>query len=338
MKKQLVLVAGLAVLATPAMASKARLQALGESANGSQYINDNRNIFLNASSVNAHKDLVTFETGASSSTTDGADAPRAEGGFYFGNGNLVYGAQLGGQSDTSHALRSAGLAGATDVAESNGVDLFVGGDAGIKWGASLFHTSSTDKQTTTANDMKSQSAMRARLGVSQGNWDAFANINLTNELKQFDGDKFKGKLGYQLGGSYLLNDYRIFANYSDLTGEGTVSGTKNDVSLNQMEVGVGRTAKLNDKASLFTKVSYKSIVAENDAATAGNAGNFSSKKTTTTTLPVVVGLEYDAASWLTVRGSVGQNVFISEVKGQDKKSVENSTVVNAGTTLKFGDF
>lgn len=337
MKKQLVLAAGLAVLAAPAFASKARLQALGESANGSQYINDNRNIFLNAAHVNNHKDLVTYEWGTSSQTTDAAATPRAEGGVFFGNGNMVYGVQLGGQSDSSHALRSAGLAGAADVAESNGIDLFVGGDAGIKWGASLFHTTTEDKQTTTANNMKTQDAMRARLGVAQGNWDAFANINLTNEVKQVDGDKFEGGLGYQLGGSYMLNDYTLFANYTDLTGEGKIGGTKEDVSLNVMELGAARITKLNDKANLFTKISYKKITAENDAAAAGNGANFAVEKNETTTMPAVIGMEVDAASWVTLRGSIGQNIFISENKGEDKKSVENSTIVNAGATLKFGD-
>jgi hypothetical protein len=337
MKKQLVLVTGLAVLAAPAFASKARLQALGEAANGSQYISDNRNIFLNAAHVNNHKDLVTFETGASSQVTDGADTPRAEGGVFFAHGNMVYGAQLGGQSDTAHALRSGGLAGSTDVAESNGIDLFVGGDAGMKWGASLYHSTTEDKQTATADDMKTQDSMRARLGVAQGNWDAFANISLKNEVKQVDGDKFEGGLGYQLGGSYMINEYTLIANYSDFSGEGKIGGTKEDISLNVMEVGAARISKLNDKANLFTKVTYRKTTAENDAAGAGNGANFAVEKNENTTLPAVVGLEVDAASWLTLRGSVGQNILISENKGEDKKSIENSTIVNAGASLKFGD-
>jgi poly-gamma-glutamate capsule biosynthesis protein CapA/YwtB (metallophosphatase superfamily) len=106
MKKQLIVALGLAVLATPAMASKARLQALGEDTFGSFYINDNRNIFLNAAHVNNHKDFVTFETG--STIADGADdsaaAPRPEGGVFFGQGNLVYGVQLGNESNTSNLV------------------------------------------------------------------------------------------------------------------------------------------------------------------------------------------------------------------------------------------
>lgn len=343
MKKQLVLVTGLAVLAAPAFASKARLQALGESANGSQYINDNRNIFLNAAHVNNHKDLVTFETGASSQVTDGETSSRAEGGYFTSHGNMVYGVQLGQQSDTAHALRVAGLNNTTtDVAEKNTVDLFVGGDAGVKWGASLLYGSSEDKRTTAtaaaATDAKENESMRLRLGASQGNWDAFANISIANEVKLVNGDKFEGNLGYQLGGSYMLNSYTLFANYSSNSADGTVSGVKKEVSLEQMEVGVGRATKLNDKTSLFTKVSYRAITAENDrVAAAGNGNNLAVKKNESTAIPVVIGLEHDATSWLTLRGSVGQNVFINEVKGAEKNSDTSTTVVNLGSTLKFGD-
>lgn len=340
MKKQLVLVTGLAVLAAPAFASKARLQALGESTNGSQYINDNRNIFLNASHVNNHKDLVTFETGASSQVTESAAAPRAEGGYFFSNGNMVYGVQLGQQSDTAHALRGAGLNNATataQLAEVNTVDLFVGGDAGVKWGASLLYSSSEDKQTTTAADVKEQNSMRLRLGASQGNWDAFANVSIANEAELVNGDKFEGNLGYQLGGSWMWNSYTLFANYSSFTADGTQSGDKKEVSLGQTEVGVGRATKLNDKTSLFTKVSYRMTSAENDRAAAGNGAAFTVKKVETTAIPVVIGLEHDAASWLTLRGSIGQNVIVNEVKGQDKNTETSTTVVNAGATLKFGD-
>lgn len=337
MKKQLVLVTGLAVLAAPAFASKARLQALGESTNGSQYINDNRNIFLNAAHVNNHKDLVTFETGANSQVTETAAAPRAEGGYFTSNGNMVYGVQLGQQSDIAHTLRGAGLNNTTtDVAEKNTVDLFVGGDAGVKWGASLLYGATEDKSATGVN-AKSNDSMRARLGASQGNWDAFANISLTNEVKLGNGDKFQGNLGYQLGGSYMLNSYSLIANYSSFSADGTVSGDKKKVSLEQMEVGVGRATKLNDKTQLFTKVTYRSITAENARAAAGNGGNFVAKKTEATAIPVVIGLEHDATSWLTLRGSVGQNVFINQTKGQDKNSDTSTTIVNAGATLKFGD-
>jgi hypothetical protein len=330
MKKQLVLAAGLAVLAAPAFASKARLQALGEDIYGSQYINDNRNIFLNAANVNEYKDMVTMEWGDTAANDDSAATPRAEGGVFFGHGNLVYGVQLGSESDTAQAMRQAAGLSADQSEEKNTVDVFVGGDAGIKWGASLLHSSSKNEQAASDEE---QSAMRARLGVSQGAWNAFANVSLKNEAEVDGGNEFKGKTGYQIGGGYLLNDYNIFGQYQSLSGE---NAADDKIEVKRMILGVGRITKLNDKANLFTKIAYQTTEATNDALGAGNNGDLQSESNKTAQLPVTVGLEYDAASWLTLRGSVAQNVLISKTEGEDEKTID-STVVAMGASLKFGD-
>src|SRR5690606_27088224 len=108
MKKQLALAAGIAVLAAPAFASKARLAALGEDVNGSFYINDNRNIFLNASESLNHKDMVTFEL-------EDNGSGNGEGGFLRSHGNMVYGAHLGRNTeynqDTTDIVDTASDAG-----------------------------------------------------------------------------------------------------------------------------------------------------------------------------------------------------------------------------------
>jgi hypothetical protein len=264
MKKQIALVAGLAVLAAPAFASKARLQALGEDINGSQFINDNRNIFLNAAAVNDHKDLVTFEWGSSPAVTDTEGTPRAEGGFFKAHGNMVYGVQLGGQSDSAHAFRLAsGIVQSTALAENNGIDVFVGGDAGVKWGASLFYSSSE-------NGDDKQDSMRVRLGASQNNWNVFANVNISNDAEGAAAGtgtrEFAGDQGFQVGGSYMMNEYTFFAKYQSLKGEAKGTGgivtTTDDIEATRMEIGVGREMKLNDKATLFTSVKYQTLEAE----------------------------------------------------------------------------
>ena len=45
MKKLAIATVGLAVLSTSAHATKARLEALGQNVFGSQYLDDNRNVF-----------------------------------------------------------------------------------------------------------------------------------------------------------------------------------------------------------------------------------------------------------------------------------------------------
>jgi hypothetical protein len=348
MKKQLTVALGLAVLATPAFASKARLAALGEDLYGSFYINDNRNIFYNAAQVNNHKDLVTMEWGntVTASGGDTVDTPKAEGGFFKGHGNLVYGVQLGSESNSSSAYRIAAGAAKT---EENNIDLFVGGDAGVKWGANVTYSKSEKDESATGTPK--QEALRTRFGVIAGDLEAYANINLANKA-EVGAAEFKGKLGYQVGAIYNMNDYRVFADYRTLTGE--ASGTLNgDIKSSQLQVGAGKATKLNDKATLFTKVQYQMVNAENETALAtnvnlGDVWNATTVRCGLTTavfcneydasfIPVVVGLEYDATSWLAVRGSIAQTIWGSQESKTDKSGFTESTTVNAGASLKFGE-
>ena len=340
MKKQLIVALGLAVIAAPAFASKARLQALGEDTNGSFYINDNRNIFLNAAHVNNHKDLVTLETGSSNSddAVDSSSDPRPEGGVFFGNGNLVYGVQLGNESATSDTLRAwAGV-----ESEQNNLDLFVGGDAGVKWGANLTYGHTTE--TATVNE---SNVMRTRLGVVAGDLEGFANISLKNEASDKAGKDFEGKLGYQIGGSYSMNAYKFFGEYRSIKAEEKLADADAEIGL--MRVGAGRTDKLNDKATLFTKVEYSrnkgNIETASGSLDGANVATYNGTPLTTggedlvvTNLPIVIGLEYDAASWLAVRGSISQSIWSDvSLKDSSNENLANTTVVNLGSTLKFGE-
>lgn len=360
MKTQLTLALGLAVLAAPAFASKARLQALGEDSYGSAYINDNRNIWLNSAQINNHKDLVTYEFGGDVNQ-DGAASSRGEGGVYKTMGNMVYGLHFGGASNTGNALRAgAGLidaSGATPVGtgdEENNIDVFVGGDAGMKWGANLAYAKTADESATDSSE-----AMRTRLGVIMGDLQVYANVNLINNAK---GDysiggatgtaKFEGDLGYQVGaiqawdGNSVFVDYRSFDMSSDLNG--TID-QKEDLSSMQAEIGIGRVERLNDKTNLFAKASFFMRDIENDhgkgaGASAGafgalcNGGIITAcEEFKTKRVPVVIGLETEAASWLTLRASVSQVVWGTDEVNSDESTVRNSTVVNAGATLKFGE-
>lgn len=367
MKLQLTVALGLAVLATPAFATKARLQALGEDSYGSAYINDNRNIWLNSAQVNNHKDLVTYEFGGNVNQ-DSAETARGEGGAFKAMGNLVYGVQFGGASNTGNALRTgAGLvdvnvAGPGDVTvtgtglEENNIAVFVGGDMGLKWGANLEYARTAQEDAT-----DSAESMRTRLGVIMGDTQVYANINLINQAK---GDyasnvgplagtaKFEGDLGYQVGAIHAMNGNTFFVDYRSFDMSSKLDGSiteKKDISSMQGEIGMGRVERLNDKTSLFVKGSYFMRDIENDhgrgSATAvaffgglcDGGAITACKEYKTSRVPVVIGLETEAASWLTLRGSVTQVVWgTNEVNGSES-TVRNSTAINAGATLKFGE-
>jgi hypothetical protein len=337
MKRQLTVALGLAVLATPVFASKARLQALGEDIYGSFYINDNRNIWLNAAQVNNHKDLVTYEFGGNVST-DAAATPRGEGGVFKTMGNMVYGVQFGSASNTSNGLRTA--TGLTGADEDNNIDVFVGGDAGLKWGANLGYA----KTSTEAANNRGES-LRSRLGVIMGDTQAYANVNLINNAKGTNagGNKFNGKLGFQVGAIHAWNGYSLFADFRKFDGESEIGTSKEDIMLQQIQVGAGRVTRLNDKSNLFTRVSLLQASVENDLSTnnfgasCSRASALGCEEYSTMNIPVVVGLETEATSWLTLRASVSQVIWGSEEDKDNERTIANSTAINAGATLKFGE-
>ena len=63
MKNYLTLVLALSVVSSPAFASRARLESLGEGKNGSYYIDDSRNMFLNPASIVRYKKKMMLELG-----------------------------------------------------------------------------------------------------------------------------------------------------------------------------------------------------------------------------------------------------------------------------------
>lgn len=341
MKKQLIVAFGLAVLATPAFATKARMEALGEDNFGSYYINDNRNQFLNPAKINDQKDLVTYEFGSSSTggavTADAPATPKAEAGFNKAWNNMVYGLHFGNTTPTVSALRTA-LPNVTTLQERNPWDLFVGGDAGVKWGANLTYEN-TQVGSAATSDRITSHGLRSRVGVVAGDLEAFAHYSFQGTANNYKGDMIDGKGGYFLGAGYMMNAYKFFADYRHAAVEYSNStNTKKDFTRDTLRLGVGRQERLNDKATLFAKVNIENQT-DKDTGT-GAVG--AKAKNSYYVLPLNVGLEYDAASWLVLRTSVGQNVWSSNTYNPSVGKTSHTNLINtsvrAGATLKFGEF
>lgn len=380
MKKQLILGAALAVLATPAFATRARLIALGEyqsNITGSQYIADNRNIFLNAAALNNYSDMVYLELGDEATSAAGGGSTvitrdrdnnqQAEGGVFMKAGSLNYGIYYGRESAYANEIRSYTRLFSESIHEDDQIDLFVAGEAGVKWGANLSYSKSEDD----ANNAK-QDSLAARVGLMGSMWDAFLNVSLSNkaEMDATAGagtDEFEGKLGYELGGSYELgNNYKVFGYWRHATWEqesdsaistgtgpvtdGSAYQGKADGTYNKYMIGLGRTEKISDRGTLFTKLAVDMTERELDTEDDGKAN------LDDTIVPFVIGMEYDAESWLTLRGSITQNLYGQTNNDYDsslttagvaasvladrpdgKRTIRNSTNVNLGASLKFGE-
>ncbi len=322
MKKQLAVVLGLSVLATPAFASKARLQALGEDTNGSFYINDNRNVFLNPSEVNNHKDLVSLEFGAAAPTaTDSTVSPNAEGGLFRAHNNMVYGAQFGRNLSFNDGV---GL-GAGTVGADNAIDLFVGGDAGIKWGAQATYAKSENDATDSEVGVIDLAG-----GVTAGDIAGYLKYGVQGKEEATGGVEVERKNALEIGASYKFDNYTAFGQYAMSKFE--EDATDADAENSSFQVGVGRSDKLNDKATLFTKLSYVNEKSEEDTGVSEEDKQWS--------VPVVIGLEYDATSWLVLRASISQAIM-SKVDNESAPArdgtLAETTSVNAGASLKFGE-
>jgi hypothetical protein len=334
MKKQLAIALGLAVVSVPALASKARLESLGQSANGSQVIDDHRSIFLNPAQLNNHKDFVTIEVGNAESQytlgsvndPDAATTPKAEGGVIKSSGNMVYGIYFGDESNISNSLRAAALTTnmKKEVMESNSTTLFVGGDAGVQWGASLMHQAYEDEA---AED--EASAMRARLGAISGNIEVFANIGISNKAEVAGGGagkEFEGTSSYDLGLTYNAGgDVQYLFRTSAIAAENEGG---DEFTASTMDIGASKSYKLNDKAMMWAQVWYKTSEQE----------DFAGSEEKTVALPVTISLEANATDWLSLRGFINKNVLIGSTEDNDGKSTTDDGLAHGlGASLVYGD-
>lgn len=323
--KKIILIATALTLATPAFASKARLEALGDDKDGSFFIDDFRNIFLNSAHINNHKDQVFIElggngtgAGTSQSNLDASGNQKAMGGFLKSTGNFVYGLYLGNESDTDQLLRVSAwsdgtISSATDVTHDriapvdNVTDFFFGGEtSGYKWGVNLVYSDNEDESLK-----RKDSRSAVRLGLIKDNLQAFANVSLANEAEDTDatdiasggtGLKFDGSMGFHVGGSYQIGDWTPYISYK--TGEwDNVDGTiTTEGSFTEIKVGAGHRYSVSKSATLYSRINYFSEEVE-----LKYASNPTSAKLTT--IPLTLGYEVQAKEWLTLRGSISHNLM-----------------------------
>ncbi|MFG1592371.1 hypothetical protein [Halobacteriovorax sp. CON-3] len=322
MKKVFLGAATLALLSTSAYATKARLLALGDEVEDNYYTMDDRYIFTNASFVNNYGDMVVLEYGAegigSGSTTLDTDGdPKAMGGFFKKMGSFTYGLYLGNESNISSSLRilaSSPASGGYLSTSDNQLELFIGGKAGVNWGAAFVYASSERNVESIPAPgtfhMHEDSAMAVKLGVNKDNWDAYANVSLMSDSEnKTTGNKFDGTLGVQVGGSYTINkDTKFYGSYKTFSWDQERGLGDEDGDLSRLDLGAGKEYKV-EGGMVFVRTAFQVINVELNAVP-GKA------KLETMNLPVIIGAETKATDWLTLRGSVSQSVY-SNAKSTD---------------------
>lgn len=362
MKKILIVASALTLFSTSAFASQARLLALGmkETDNeGMYYIQDSRNIFLNPAYVNLYPSYATVEFGSvgnyasatptlgtvANATVNAPNNTKAQGGVFQKFGDLVYGVYYGNESNTSSLLRIAGTSAAASVngaggsptsskmlqTSDNQIDVFVGGDNGIKWGANALYAGGKD---TGANSKDSAVAIRG--GVMTDAWDAHLNLSLNSKSEattaitpvggfaETVNQEFKGKLGLQLGGSGLVSgNSRVYGYVKHYGWEQSDSFTQY-TGLQAATIGTTMKGAGGQKGTVkgdFTSIYLgwathmdvnngdKVYVAVSGKKTDINVKFASKTEVRHLVIPLTVSYEAKANEWLVLRGSIIQNLY-----------------------------
>lgn len=379
MKKLLILGSALALMSTSAFASKARLIALGEDKDGSLYISDYRNLYINPSEINSLGNMAVLEWGSNGrslgggATLDADNNSKAQGGVIYGLSNgMKFGAILGDETDVGSLIRmlssNSSVALPTQFLQTadNVLDVFVGGSAAVNWGANFLYSQGENE---VVGSRSKHHAYATRLGMNQGAWNAHLLVALGAKSEAEDNTqapKYKGKLGFRLGGGYdISSEGKAFAYYENYGWkQDNNASLEREGSFNKAMFGYGHTKKVSDTGSLFAKVNGEIINIKLEAVS-----GIEEAKINRFALPITFGFEQSATDWLVLRGSVVQNLFgtvkdsglqnnfgtagvgttgailrslantrygTSTTGNGGKKTIANSTTVNAGATLKFG--
>ena len=304
MKKHIVVAAGLAVLSTGAFATVARMNALNQDpAQGSYYIQDERNVFRTAGSFSGN--YVYFEHGSNGATGD------AEGGVFRDGGSMSYGLYLNSDVNDNLADSSAG-------AQPVRADLFVKGNSGMNWGVRLGYESITADAGSLGAGAPAADEDGSTFDFSVNAELGGANVWLsmapaTDNLTGGDGTESD----MQIGATMDMADHTLFAEYDS---EG---GAANADAATRITVGAARTHS-TDSGMWFYDVSLNMTTAE------GNVDGVDR-----TTLPVTIGFETKATSWLTWRASIQQSLFGSLDNNGNEVSAR-TTNLGVGASLTWG--
>lgn len=341
--KKLLLVA-ISLLSVNAFATKARVIALGSAFN----VVDSSGIFSNPLRVHQFSNLVTLETGVTAATTT---RDNAEGLFYY---TLTEKARIAVSLGNNDAMIQTGRtfingqAGTTNyVTPQNMLHLFYGLDEGdVQYAGGIFMSSKNDK--IVATNSKENSAGLS-LGIKSGVNSAYVTAGLTNTAEQ-------GLVKFEGGGYTKLSlrttqmDLMWGLDLVSWTAKSkTIASGVEDYSFANQNFGL-RVAK-SHKNDTGSEVFYGANLNQQTVECKTNASVACTEKFTRTNLPVFIGMEVNAADWLTVRGSVTQSIMdtvkddiglaaatgISGAAGglSDFGAYKNTTVVAAGVGLKF---
>ena len=345
--KNLLLVLSLVIVASPAFASRARLESLGEGKNGSYYINDGRNIFLNPAAINSYKKKLWIELGQTTNAVDDLAAVgnhKVQGGFTNSLGDYVYGLYVGRESDRS----LSGTTATGQLAVDHAFDFFFGGESGIKWGVDVFYAGAMNRTTALTFTQQTAGYFGFKLGVDVSNFAFFTTVGVSSKAVT-DTEvpsayaELKGKLSLDLGATYTMDNMTYLAKFSsfgsDFT-QGTTTTTVTTPKTTAYALGAGWKKEATKAVTMYSRIQLDYQKDTKDVVV-GTAASTNLTTDTWYNLPLVLAAEAQATSWLTIRGSLSHSLFgqhsASTPTTSTKDSFNGQTTAALGFGFNFGD-
>lgn len=328
MKK--ILVIALALASVNAFGSRARMTALGNA----EHLIDTQTTYINPSDMfYVGGDFVNVESGV---TTAGDKGTNAEGLVVRSMGDAKLGLSLGHRSDNASSYQLGGLpvglrkgitfTGLGNANQQNPLELTYGMKAGdMAYAATLVYSNYNNK---TANEKETSGGLR--LGMRMGAIDAAVGLGLINTAETAT-IKYKGTLGVTAEAGYTMDSMYMFGKVLAAGFKRELSGTetaKEDTT--DIQLGVLSTVK-KDGSEFFYGAKIVSTTVKDSVP---------DNKTTLLNIPIIMGLEVDANSWLTLRGSLTQKLVLLdntkvETPSTPATNLETSPGANS-TTAAFG--
>ena len=303
MKKHIVVAAGLAVLSTGAFASKARMSALNQSAElGSFYMDDERNAFRSAGAFSGN--YVYLEHGANAANGAGGTV---EGGVFREGGSMNYGLYF------NSATRGNVQQETASTIDPARVDVFLRSNSGMNWGVRLGYESIT-RDAASADASGFDFSVNGELGGANVWFTYVPGTDATSAGQS------ETEADMTLGATHAMGDHTLFAEYDSEGG----FDTANNEATTTLTLGAART-HATDSGMWFYDISYVMTSAIN--LTDGVDRN---------SLPVTIGFETKATSWLTWRASVQQSLFGS-LDSNGSETSARTTTVGVGASLTWGN-
>lgn len=279
------------------------------------------NIFYNPSYINDYKNWVIVEKGYINGNVATTATSQNQGGFATSLYNLNVGAYL----NNTDMLNMGGIA-TTGAYGTRPIDVFVGGDFGVKVGASVHYAqqAATGPVGTANNSLPGGRHIVGRIGAQFMDFDPFFHYVISSRDRSVPEDK---RTGYVAGLRYHFGEWVPYAMYVNTEAKQTVGTTETKDKDNWWIAGLGRSTKVGEGTRLVYSVAYTRNNTENTVANVGGKG-------WNVQVPVEVGVEGDVLSWMTLRGGIGYNVISRQ--GDTFNNAGDNTYARVGAGFHLG--